>query len=292
MGLRFNMLLNDAGIDPATVRLLRHQTNKFAGRTPYTLWRDDLAGFERYQSTQDSTKRGYFSGRYWASFVAPPGGGTLFAGLYEVERGGSVPPGTIDPLTHGPVGGQDNVIPYDQYKTSLVEALSGYIGRVLIHWGDSSSSRRAWVQRADNQDKEILEVTPVFREDVFPGFTKLIRPLSEIETMPQSWQQVLRSSRGIYLLACPRTKEHYVGSASGENGFLGRWLNYSANNHGGNVGLRSRDPSDYLVSILEVVGSSATVEDIIALENLWKIKLHSRDMGLNHPERHKAGLKA
>jgi len=55
--LKFNALLRDEGIDPADVRLLRHQTGKVRGRTPYVLWRDDPAAFERYQSTQDSALR-------------------------------------------------------------------------------------------------------------------------------------------------------------------------------------------------------------------------------------------
>jgi hypothetical protein len=283
MSLRFNMLLADEGIDPSEVRLLRHQTDKVVGRTPYSLWRDDVAAFECYQSTQDSEprQRARFKGRYWASFVAPPSAGTLFVGLYEVTLIGSVPKGTIDPLTGVPVGGSDNLTPYDQYECHRLDALSKYIGRLSIHWGDSTSARRAWVQRADNQDKEIIELTRIFREEAFPGFTKLIRPLSEIETMPPTWKETLRSSRGVYLLACPRTREHYVGSAYGEDGFLGRWEAYAANSHGGNIGLRIRDPSDYLVSVLEVAGSSATVDDITALENTWKIKLHSRDIGLN-----------
>jgi hypothetical protein len=54
-----------------------------------------------------------------------------------------------------------------------------------------------------------------------------------------------------------------------------------ATGHGGNVGLRGRDPSDYLVSILEVAGSNVSAEEIIGLEGVWKMKLHSRDMGLN-----------
>lgn len=282
MTLRFNMLLKAAGIDSAEVRLLRHQTRKAPGRTPYSLWRDDAAAFERYQSTQDSAQRARFKGQYWASFVVPPSGETLFVGLYKVSLAGTASTDAIDPLTNGPVGGINNVTVYDQYECKRVEALSEYTGRLFIHWGDSSSARRAWIQRADNQDKEILELTRDFREESFPGFTKLIRPLSEIETMPPSWKEVLRASRGVYLLACPRTREHYVGSASGEHGFLGRWRAYIANNHGGNVGLRIRDPSDYLVSVLEVAASSASKEDIIALENMWKIKLSSRNIGLNN----------
>lgn len=63
MPLRFNMLLTDEGINPSEVRLLRHQTGKVLGRTPYSLWRDDVVAFERYQSTQDSAQRTRFKGR-------------------------------------------------------------------------------------------------------------------------------------------------------------------------------------------------------------------------------------
>jgi hypothetical protein len=247
------------------------------------LWRDDVAAFQLYQSTQDPSprQRSRFRGRYWASFVAPPGGGTLFVGLYEARLIGSVPAGAIDPLTLREVGAEKGLGAYDQYDCRPMEELSDYVGRLFVHWGDSSSANRAWVQRADQQDKEIVELARVFREEEFPGFTKLIRPLSEIESMPLSWKAVLGSSRGVYLLACPKTREHYVGSAYGEDGFLGRWRAYVANFHGGNVGLREREPTDWQVSILEVAGSAATPDDILAMEASWKAKLHSRTIGLN-----------
>lgn len=92
---------------------------------------------------------------------------------------------------------------------------------------------------------------------------------------------MLRSSRGVYRLTCPRTREQYVGSATGEEGFWGRWQEYSQTGHGGNVVLKSRDPSDYQVSILDVAGPAATHTDIIKMESQWKVKLQSREMGLN-----------
>ncbi|MXP28874.1 GIY-YIG nuclease family protein [Porphyrobacter algicida] len=281
MPLNFNMLLQDEGIHPDHVRLLRHQTGKVPGRTPYTLWRDDVGAFQRYQSTQDPTRQAYFDAPFWAAFVAPPSGGTLFVGLYEVQLIGKVPVGQIDPLTLREVGADKGIGPYDQYDCRPVLELSEYVGRLFVHWGDSTSSFRAWVQRAERQNKEIVELTKVFQEESFPGFTKFIRPLSEIETMPISWKEVLTANRGVYLLACPKTREHYVGSASGGGGFLGRWRDYVANNHGGNAGLKSRDPADLQVSILEVSGSAAAPEEILALEDSWKAKLLSRTIGLN-----------
>lgn len=72
-----------------------------------------------------------------------------------------------------------------------------------------------------------------------------------------------------------------MGSAYGSNGFMQRWLEYASTGHGDNVKLKSRNPSDYQVSILEVASSSASDADITALETRWKQKLQSREMGLN-----------
>jgi hypothetical protein len=47
------------------------------------------------------------------------------------------------------------------------------------------------------------------------------------------------------------------------------------------VALKSRDASDYQVSILEVAGTASTPDDIIKMEIRWKSKLQSREMGLN-----------
>jgi len=149
---------------------------------------------------------------------------------------------------------------------------------LLIEWGLGA---RAWVQRADRQDKPIKELRGSFKEPEFPGFLNFVEPLSRLSTVPKGWIDTLRSSRGIYLLTCPRTKEQYVGSATGERGFWGRWLNYLDTGHGGNVVLKSREPSDYQVSILEVAGSSATEPEILQREAHWKIKLQTRQMGLN-----------
>ena len=246
MPLLFNTLLHDAGLPPNQVRLLRHQTGKSRGRTPYTLWRDDRIAFEQFQSYQlGGDRRAYFAAPYWASFVVPPDGRTMFVGIYSASLMGPAEVGALDPLSGQPM---DERI--ETYDVHLEAALGEYSGKLSVHWGDSSSASRAWVQRADNQDKRIIELAREFREEAFPGFTSLSRPLSEIENMPASWHDILKATRGVYLLACPKTREHYVGSAYGQDGFLGRWQNYVADGHGGNLGLKNRDPSDYVVSIL------------------------------------------
>ena len=83
------------------------------------------------------------------------------------------------------------------------------------------------------------------------------------------------------MLTCPKTKEQYVGSATGDDGFWRRWQDYIQTGHGGNVALKSREPSDYQVSILEVAGTASTTDDILSAERRWMNKLQSREMGLN-----------
>jgi hypothetical protein len=268
MGLRFNMLLRDAGIELADVRLLRHETQLEPGKTPYSYWRDDPASFERYQSVQHRKNQAKLKGRYWAGFVAPTLGSTMFVGLYEVV-------GCLGP---DPEPGCDR---FDCRRVPLADGEGrDYQGRVFVHWGNSPSSKRAWIQRADRQDKPITEVRPRYQEEAFPGPLGFSCRLSELEGLPIGWKQVLTTLTGVYALACTRTGELYVGSAGGSDGFLGRWRAYAMNGHGGNVGLRNRERGDYVVSILDTVGTRGA-GDLLAMEGAWKRKLLSVDLGLN-----------
>lgn len=275
-GLSFNMLLAANGITSARVRLLRHQEVGSAGTTPYILWRDRPDQFEVYQALQRQDRENYFKADYWASFVVPPDGSSLFVGLYRVCSMSPATPDMINPLT-----GQQLTNPHNHYELDRVKDLQAMSGRLKLDWGQGA---RSWVQRADSPtgDKPIIELTQEFSEPVFPGYTKFVKLLSELSGLPSGWISALRASRGIYLLTCPKTKEQYVGSASGEDGFWGRWLAYAMNGHGGNVGLMAKDPSDYQISILEVAGSTASSQEILLMEALWKKKLQSREMGLNH----------
>lgn len=277
MLLSFNDLLRKADLVPGNVRLLRHQTRTPTGRTPYLLWRDHSEVFEGYQSVQTIGNRAKLAAPLWASFVAPPTGGTLFVGLYSASCIGTVDPGWTDPLYDVPVVDQTRD-KLDRYETTLTPHLVEYIGRLWIEWG---SGTRSWIQRPDLQDKAIVELTRTFREDAFPGYAHFMSKVSEIPTLPSTWISALRAARGVYLLVSAKTREQYVGSATGADGFFGRWQTYAEDGHGGNIGLKSSEPSDYEISILEVSGSVASQEEILAAEGVWKQKLKSREMGLN-----------
>jgi hypothetical protein len=272
----FNSLLAQIDLRPEKIILLRHQDKRAArGRTPYELWRDDPPAFESYQSIQSFENRPKFSrAPYWASFVATPDGSTMFVGLYAAKYIRVLAKDTPKPHTDG----FDLAGSCDIYDLRPDERLADLKGKVFIEWGDGT---RAWVQRADNQNKPVIEVRPEFKEPDFPGFLNFTAPLSKVEGLPKTWIENLKYTKGVYILTCPKTKEQYVGSASGEEGFWHRWKEYVTTGHGGNVALKSREYSDYQVSILEVAGSASNVDDILNMESRWKDKLQSREMGLN-----------
>lgn len=275
MPFRFNTLLSDAGIVSNQVRLLRHQP-KVGLRWLNDVWHSDRALFENFQSLQLVAKRAHFARPYWAAFIGTWDGRTLFAGIYEVGA-----PRTIEDVSIAPISGQTEPAgTLDRYPFRHLDALKAYEGRLFVEWDGGASGRRAWVQRAEAQDKAITELHAE-NERPFPGVMGIAQPLSALSDAPPSWIEALSAARGVYLLTCPRDGSLYVGSASSIGGFWARWSEYRANGHGGNVALTGRQPSDYVVSVLQVAGSTETVDDIIAAEQLWKLKLLSRELGLN-----------
>ena len=179
----FNELLTEAGIDPKEVRLLRHQTRGLGGRTPFTLWRDDLPAFERYQSTQRADRRVLRDAPYWASFVSPAPGETMFVGLYHVRRVSSGPVEWPCPLRGGPVG---EGRPYDVFETHLMDELAGQIGRLRVAWDPTNV--RSWIRYAEGMNLSVLApaARPVssaknrIREGAEPlGAEDLVRALVE-----------------------------------------------------------------------------------------------------------------
>jgi hypothetical protein len=165
------------------------------------------------------------------------------------------------------------------FDLEAMPQLSEYRGRIIVDWG---GGERAWVQYANRRDKLILEVKRRAEEEVFPGFAHFTCGLQEVDALPSSWLEPLRVTRGVYLLIHRPSGAQYVGSATGGDGFLGRWRSY-ADGHGGNVGLKElgSGADEYEVRILETSGSAATIEEVYALEVLWKTKLGSRAKGLN-----------
>lgn len=266
--LTLNSVLRYEGLDVSGVRLVRHQYARNPRRpTPYMLWQVGDGRLELYQRIQ--RRKVFQPGDRLASFVVTPMNQTLFIGLYVVEGLGTAPAGLIDPIVGHDVGG------LHLYEIRPTNLLDEYSGHLIIDWGPG---HRSWVQRADRQEKPILEIRSQIDEPRFPGFTNFAWDLDELPSVPPSWQQVLRSVKGVYALVCLETGAQYVGSAKGEDNLWGRFMDYFETGHGGNVELRRRGRKRYQVTVLEVVNSDLAIE---ATEEAWKRKLLTRDFGLN-----------
>jgi hypothetical protein len=273
---RFNMLLQEAAINPEQVRLLRHQP-RVGGKATLDVWRTDRVALEGYQSLQPLAKRAHLARPFWASFIGTWDGRTLFSGLYRVGE----PQPVLAPITVPLSGAVEPPGTLDHYPTDRLDLLQPYEGKLYVDWGGGSSGKRAWIQRAEARDKIITELHLGGPERPFPGLMELSTPLSTLATAPPEWIQALSAAQGVYLLTCPRDGGLYVGAAIGEDGFWSRWSDYRANGHGGNVALLEREASDYVVSILQVAGSADADDVVLAMEERWKNKLQSRHLGLN-----------
>ncbi|GJD75661.1 GIY-YIG nuclease family protein [Methylobacterium goesingense] len=270
MPIMFNSLLVEAGVEPNTVRLVRHHTNAAnVIRSPYRLWRENVAAFEQYQNVQGQDR--FEVGRKVASFVRSPAGETLFVGLYDVTALGVAPEGFLDPVTGANLEG------YHLYEMEICEQLSEFRGRLSIEWGLGAL---AWVQLAHRQNKAVREIRIAFQDEPYPGHFLFRCRLSDVSSLPSVWIERLREAKGVYVLTSADSGEHYVGSAAGTGGFHQRWLQHAAIG-GAAVGLQAHAAPDYQVAILQVAAGFESEADIVRIENEWMRKIQSRTMGLN-----------
>jgi len=148
----FNSIMTDAGLNLADVRILRHKDNRaIEGLSPYELWRDDRQAFDLYQSVQSFRNRTRLNAPYWASFVATLSDRNMFVGIYNVKYKGILARDTVIPSLNT----IDKAGSCDEYDLSLDSKLSVHIGKLFIDWGPGF---KAWIQRADRQNKKVLEI--------------------------------------------------------------------------------------------------------------------------------------
>lgn len=276
----FHEFLEKVGFEPEKMRLLRHDSRGLAAwRTGGSTTLGCFASFQRKNPAP------YAGVQIACHFLPGPvlrdGDVTaLFVGTTRIldqwSWDGLRLPRLQDPAV---IEGERNKADLDAFDLEWVDAGRDFSERLLIRWG-APASARAWSQWADRNPKEIVEIRLDPREPPFPGFSAFISRIRELNILPVSWQSALGSVRGIYLLVSD-DGEQYVGSASGSDGFMGRWRNYMANGHGSNLLLQRRGHHDYTVSILQIASPDMSHEDILAREAFWKDKLGARAHGLN-----------
>lgn len=259
-------ILDAAQLDPRDVLLIRHPLSNAHVRLAYES--GQLIPYTSEQGARFPTQH-----RYWLTFVGEEGTSARLVACYE-NRG--------------------HTVAADQWgkQFDLVgsEVLADLVGRLVIDWGGGA---RSWRQRGEMAP--LKPVLSILEREVrrFPGFERLVLTFPELEevvSQPRryaAWHASMSAVSAIYLIANRVTGKLYVGSAQGEGGLLGRWRDYVATFHGGNKKLVAEiqaDPSSFQsfqFSILQILSRTATPEEVIALENLYKRKMLSVPFGLN-----------
>ena len=120
-------------------------------------------------------------------------------------------------------------------------------GKLIVGW---PPPERSWWRRAHRNDMPVLAI---LQDSALDG---AIRPWNEIDltwvelaVLPTRLKSALSQWRGIYYIFDTSDGKGYVGSAYGSENLLGRWLNYAASGHGGNMQLRRRDPRSFRFTI-------------------------------------------
>ena len=281
---KFNDVLCKLGFNPDKVRLLRHHPPATAawnrgGRTA-------LGCYASFQTPGSNSP--YNDSDIACHFLSQPSlaDGTqnaLFVGITRIrDRWPWDPNGDRQPVIDDAqivAEMRDCTDAQEAYDLEWLPIGQDYVERLLIGWGDGTLQ---WSQWAGTNPKDILELRLEPREEKFPGYSKFMKRISDIPKFPQSWCDMLQAVGGIYLLVADDDNgDQYVGSATGSDGFIGRWKNYHVDGHGGNTLLKDRGHRDYTVSILEIASPNMTKGEIIERENAWKEKLGTRAHGLN-----------
>ena len=271
-------VLKKAGIDPAKTKLLRHALSDKGFKACF-----DVHMVMEYTAHQGAGfSRGY---EYWAVFISDKGNYARFYALYHV--GDSVPD-TVDVMPVGWPIANDFMGNGAYFDLQRMDELREYEGRILIDWGNSA---RMWHQRGITE-KPIVAIQSVHKQP-FPGYERVVLSYEQLKEVVENsvdyelWQTALSSVKAIYLIVDRESGKQYVGSAYGDDGLLGRWRCYVETLSGGNklmkelLCARPEQYRHFQFSILQLIEKTATADEIIQTESLWKQKLQTIAFGMN-----------
>lgn len=281
------------GIQSQEVSVCLHKPSDPVVRRIIQVWVEERPElFDAYQSTHGALPEATVkSRRFFASFVATTENEFVFTGLFEREVGPVLK--VADWLENGQRLEMLQLV--EGHRRELPQVAEELANRTLFHLHRNDQftdlerrltcrdpGGRAYMRRAETTPLEILELSRVGRiSPLMPDWRELQLSSAEVRQLPRDWAVTLRNWRGVYLLIDDTDGQRYVGSAYGNENLLGRWQQHVAGEHGITRELGQRNPVNFRFSILELLAPTAVVEDVIALENTWKLRIDTRRHGLN-----------
>ncbi len=272
----FQVLLDSSKIDQSKMYYYFHKEVDPNDETLnlYNLFITNPDKFDKYQEEQGDSN--FNNASYISFFVKKPlTKEVLFVGIYE---------------RLGVAKEQKNERGNLQFRSTLKkrEELKEWEGRLFFE--RPKTGQAYWVTAGTIKDTHNgLPVTQILKSEQslpFPGFHEFTCPTPKLKSLPDQWKEYLRAMKGVYLLTDRQHHKLYVGSASGENGFLGRWISGYADGAGGNNKelenfIQNNQDIDFHISILEIASSSDDDSKILKKENSWKAKLNTKNLAGN-----------
>lgn len=287
MIIELNDLLEKAGIDASTTIVMRHRPTERDLRKAL-MWlaaeRHDV--YNHYQSMHGPRVESSVSrASHVVSCIGHTAGKAVFVGIYRVDGWDEISAAKWATLKKSKVltslgdRGPEKGRTVRLFRLALTKDVADWKGKLVLDW---PPPERSWWRRAH---RNVMSVHALHDESslvrAMPHWTELALNMTELQTLPKSWQAAMAQWRGIYFILDRRDGKGYVGSAYGKLNILGRWNEYSSSGHGGNAELKGRDPANFRFSILERVSPDMPAEDVIQLEANWKNRLSTRECGLN-----------
>ena len=253
----------------------------------------DLVKYDLLEEYQSYQSKDVFNCEYIISFYGEENSKAIFYGIYKVIPKGKNSP----PLSKRFMNYWSKLnISEETYYYELLELpeFKKFKNRIVIKWGEGSSTR-SWHQWFSlDKKKEVLEIRPENFIGEFPGLKKVIIDYYDLKQMiknPDSnrgWYDELSKVSAVYTILDKSNGNLYIGSAYGETeGLWGRWATYSNDPTGRNKLLIELEKANekffeqLQYSILEILPRGARKEDVIGQEQLLKEKLGTRVFGLN-----------
>lgn len=286
--LDFRTLLDLVDLDPAETLVVRHAPIEKALKRvlPWlVVERPDL--WLTYQRIQwETLEKAMTRGQFVASFIGLEPVTATFAGIYRIRgwqeldfKGYQTFPGNVELEALGMSGRSADMGSCLAFELEALEHYSRWIGGLTIEWPKPYQQWWRWAARGQFPVQTIEAESRFVRG--MPDWRDLVLGWNELRCLPSSWQSTLAQWRGIYLIHDSERRCGYVGSAGGSENILGRWLGYAVTGHGGNRELRRSNPDSLRFSILERTSPDLDQAELVALENSWKERLHTRQFGLN-----------
>ena len=276
-------LLQINGIDPADVVIIRHSLSHEGFAKCY-----EKGCIHEYTQIQSDKSKALDHCRYWMVFIS---GNSTKARFYKLYRyTGKTPVSENIPSEGFPCKDMYSEPGNFIYHLDETDLLTDWENHLVIEWGRGT---RKWYNKGTTE-KNVVSIQSEYVRP-FEGYENLVTSFSELEAIINdvseeysNYKTALSAVKGVYLILDTKTGKQYVGSAYGADGILGRWKAYVNSPYdGGNkelIALLEKDKEAYKrfqFCILQIMPTTATKDEVIAVESLYKRKLGSVQFGLN-----------